>query len=65
MSKLITRFTTERLGDADLQSKFTCLQEVLIRTQNAYNERAIALASMETVQAEMNRRRAKQHSFGF
>jgi hypothetical protein len=57
MSKLITRFAAETADDAELQSKFTCLQQVLVRTQAAQGERALALASIETVQAEMNRRR--------
>jgi hypothetical protein len=59
MSKLITRFAAETSDDVELKSKFACLQQILIRTQAAQGERAIALASMETVEAEMNRRRAR------
>lgn len=58
MDKLITRFQTERLDDQVLQSRFTDLQAILFRTQNANGERLRALASLETVEAEMNRRRA-------
>jgi len=64
MSKLITRFQTEQLDEAELQSKFTCLQQALLRTQAAMGERAVALASLETVQAELNRRRAQRPRFG-
>jgi hypothetical protein len=35
----------------------------LIRTQNWQNERALALASLETVQAELNRKRALKSRF--
>lgn len=59
MSQLITRFQTEALDDAALQSKFTNLQAVLFRTQREQGERLQALASLETVEAEMNRRRAR------
>ena len=57
--KLITRFQTEALPAADLQSKFAHLQEILIRTQAAQLGRSIALASMATVQAERNRRMSR------
>ena len=60
MSQLVTRFQTEALDEAALQSKFANLQEILLRTQAAQGERVIALASLETVQAEMNRRRAQR-----
>ena len=58
MSQLVTRFQTETLDDAALQSKFTNLQAILFRTQREHGERLQALASLETVEAEMNRRRA-------
>ncbi len=58
MSQLITRFQTEDLDEAQLQSKFANLQEILFRTQREQGERVIALASLETVQAELNRKRA-------
>jgi hypothetical protein len=58
MSQLITRFQTETLDDQALQSKFTNLQAILFRTQREQGERIQALASLETVEAEMNRRRA-------
>jgi len=60
MSQLITRFQTEALDDAALQSKFTNLQQILFRTQREQGERIQALASLETVEAEINRRRALQ-----
>lgn len=59
MSQLITRFQAEAADDAALQSKFTNLQAVLFRTQREQGERLQALASLETVEAEMNRRRAR------
>jgi len=58
MDKLITRFQTEALDDATLQSKFTNLQQILFRTQREHGERVQALAALETVEAEINRRRA-------
>jgi hypothetical protein len=60
MSQLVTRFQTEALDEAELQSKFTNLQEILLRTQREHGERIMALASLETVQAELNRKRAKR-----
>ena len=59
MSHLITRFQTETLDDQALQSKFTNLQAILFRTQREQGERIQALASLETLEAEMNRRRAQ------
>jgi hypothetical protein len=59
MTQLITRFQSEALDDATLQSKFTNLQAILVRTQREHGERLQALASLETVEAEMNRRRAR------
>ena len=58
MDKLITRFQTEALDDAALQSKFANLQAILFRTQREQGERIQALASLETLEAELNRRRA-------
>jgi hypothetical protein len=60
MSHLVTRFQTEGLDEAELQSKFANLQEILLRTQREHGERIMALASLETVQAELNRKRAKR-----
>ncbi|HXR75363.1 MAG TPA: hypothetical protein VN737_05275 [Bryobacteraceae bacterium] len=59
MDKLITRNETERFEDQVLESKFADLQAILFRTQNAYGERLRALASLETLEAERNRRRAR------
>ena len=58
MPQLITRYQTERLDDAALQSKFADLQAVLFRTQREQGERLQALAALETLEAELNRRRA-------
>jgi hypothetical protein len=62
MSQLVTRFQTECLDEAALQSKFANLQEILFRTQREHGERIMALASLETVQAELNRKRALKAS---
>lgn len=59
MSKLITRFQTEAMDDQVLVSKFFDLHAVLVRTQREQGERLEALASLETVEAELNRRRAR------
>ena len=58
MDKLITRFQTERLDDQCLESRFAELQAILFRTQREQGERIQALASLETLEAERNRRRA-------
>ena len=58
MSQLITRHEIEDLCEGELQSKFYAIMNDLIRTQNAMNERAMALASLETVSAELARKRA-------
>lgn len=62
MDKLITRFQSERLDDEVLESKFADLQAILFRTQNANAERLRALASLETLEAERNRRQARRPS---
>ena len=59
MTQLITGFQTEALDDAALQSKFANLQAILFRTQREQAERLQALASLETVDVELNRRRAR------
>jgi hypothetical protein len=46
------------LCEQELQPKFYGLMQDLIRSQNMLNERAMALASLETVEAELNRKRA-------
>jgi hypothetical protein len=58
MSQMITRYEVEDLCERELQSKFYGLMQDLIRSQNMLNERAMALASLETVEAELNRKRA-------
>jgi hypothetical protein len=51
MSQLITRNEVEDLCEQELQSKFYGLMQDLIRSQNMLNERAMALAALETVEA--------------
>jgi hypothetical protein len=58
MSPLITRNEVEDLCERELQSKFYDLMQDLIRSQSMLTERAMALASLETVEAELNRKRA-------
>ena len=59
MSHLITRFQTEELDDTALQSKFANLQAILFRTQREQGERIQAQSALETLQAELNRRRSR------
>ena len=63
MSQLITRNEIEDLGEEALQSKFYAIMNDLIRTQRWQAERAMALASLETVEAELNRKRAQKSRF--
>lgn len=58
MSQMITRNEVEDLCEQELQSKFYGLMQDLIRSQNMLNERALALTSLETVEAELNPKRA-------
>lgn len=60
MDKLITRNETERLDDQVLESRFADLQAILVRTQREQGERLWALASLETLEAERNRRLARR-----
>jgi hypothetical protein len=55
-TELITRQEVEVLGEGALESKFAKLMADLMRTNT---ERAFALASLETVEAELNRKRAQ------
>jgi hypothetical protein len=57
-SQLITGNEVEDLCEQELQSKSYARIQDLIRSQNVLNERAMALASPETVEAELNRKRA-------
>ena len=57
--KIITRLQTEAFDDAALHSKFANLKEILFRTQREQGERLQALAALETVEAELNRRTAR------
>jgi len=65
MSQLITRHEVEDLCEQELQSKFYDLMQDLIRSQNMLNERSKALASLETVEAELNRKRALRPSLPY
>ena len=60
MDKLITRNETERFDDQVLESRFADLQAILVRTQREQGERRWALASLETLEAERNRRLSRQ-----
>ena len=63
MSQLITRNEIEDLGEEELKSKFSAIMNDLIRTQRWQAERTMALASLETVEAELNRKRALKSRF--
>jgi len=58
LAHMVTVKAIEHLDEAALRSKFADLQAILIRTQHAYAERAIALAALETVEAQLHRKRA-------
>jgi hypothetical protein len=57
-SQFIVRSEIEDLCEEELQSKFSALVNDLMRTQREQAERTFALASLETVEAELNRKRA-------
>ena len=57
LAHMVTAQQVEHLDEAGLQSKFTNLMAILIRTQAAVGERAIALAALETVETAINRKR--------
>jgi len=59
MRQLITINEVEDLCEGELQSKFYAIMNDLSRTQRWQGERTMALASLETVEAELNRKRAK------
>jgi hypothetical protein len=52
---LIPTSEIEDLGEEALQSKFCALRNDLLRAEG---QRTMALASLQTVQAELNRKRA-------
>jgi hypothetical protein len=56
-TEFITRQEAEVLCEGALQSRFTKLMNDLMRTNT---ERAFALASLETVEAELNRKRSQK-----
>jgi hypothetical protein len=56
MDKMISRFQAERFDDQALESRFVDVRAILFRTQNACAERALALAALETLEGERNRR---------
>ena len=55
-TELITRQEVEPLCEGALESKFAKLMADLMRTNT---ERSFALASLETVEAELNRKRSQ------
>ncbi len=63
MSQLITRNEIEDLEEGELQSKFAAIMNDLVRTQTMECQRLLALASLETVQAELHRKRALKSRF--
>lgn len=63
MSQLITKNDVEDLCEGELQSKFYELTQDLNRTQNMLNERARAQAALQSVEAELNRKRAARPRF--
>jgi hypothetical protein len=56
-SQFITPNEVEDLSEAELRSKFTALLSDLMRTTG---ERAFALASLETVEAALNRKHGER-----
>jgi BMFP domain-containing protein YqiC len=60
---LIPRNEVEDLCEAELQSKFSALMNDLVRTQTMECQRLMALASLETVSAELARKRALKSRF--
>ncbi len=58
-SQFITRNEVEDLCEEELKSKFSAIMNDLLRTQRWQSDRIMALASLETVEAELNRKRAK------
>ena len=63
MSQLITRYEIEDLCEEELRSKFCAIMNDLIRTERWQCERQMALASLETVEAELHRKRALKSRF--
>jgi len=59
MDKIISRFQVERMDDQNLNSRFADIQAILFRTQREQAERIWALAALETLEAERNRRLAR------
>jgi hypothetical protein len=60
---LIPRNEIEDLCEGELQSKFSALMNDLVRTQTMECQRLMALASLETVSAELARKRALKSRF--
>ena len=55
--QLITRQEIEDLCEQALKAKWSALMFDLVRTQNPFVERTLAMASVETVSAELHRKR--------
>ena len=56
---LTTRHEIEDLCEKALKAKWSALMFDLVRTQNLFAERTLTLASVETVSAELHRKRGK------
>lgn len=63
-SQFIARNEVEDLCEEVLQSKFCDLMNDLMRTQRWQAERTFALTSLATVEAELNRKRARKGYIG-
>ena len=63
LSELITGNDIEGLGEAELQSKLYAIMKRLIRIEDCYEERTLTLASLATVEAELNRKRALKSKY--
>ena len=57
--QLISRHEIEDLCEKALKAKWSALMFDLVRTQNLFAERTLALASVEIVSAELHRKRGK------
>jgi len=57
--QLISRHEIEDLCEKALKAKWSALMFDLVRTQNLFAERTLALASVETVSVELHLKRGK------
>lgn len=59
MTTIITQFELEHLSEQELRSKLFQLAQELYRIEQAHFERTLILASIETVQRALIRRKPK------